>query len=441
MMNWQQLLSPQRLQSKTDLHDQSRSAFEQDYDRIIFSHPFRRLQDKTQVHPLPVEDFVHTRLTHSLEVSSVGRSLGKNVGEKIIERNPSLKENFSLFDFGAIVAAASLAHDLGNPPFGHAGEDAISDFFISHEKGKALKVFVNEREWEDLTHFEGNAQGFRLLNQKKYGLKLTTATLGAFTKYPCPSFFVERDKSKKSQKKFGFFNSELEVFTSVAEQLGLIKTNEGVWCRHPLTFLVEAADDVCYGIIDLEDGCRLGLVSYNEAEELMAAILKDQFKKEKVDKLVGLTEKLGVLRALTINKLVDECTSLFLDEEKNILEGKFDFALTDMISSKDALNAISKISREKIYRAKSVVEIEASGHAVLPGLLEEFVTLGQFLQKGKLSRKHENLFYLLPDEIQFELTQQKDNTYQMLRTVVDFVSGLTDRHALSLYRRVKGVSL
>ncbi len=273
-MTWPQLLSSHRLGQKQDAHDQSRSAFEQDYDRIIFSHPFRRLQDKTQVHPLPVEDFVHTRLTHSLEVSSVGRSLGKKVGEQILKRHPELNENFSLFDFGAIVAAASLAHDLGNPPFGHAGEDAISDFFLQHPKGQSLKPFVNENACADLTQFEGTAQGFRLLNQKQYGLKLTAATLGAFTKYPCPAFFPGREKSKKSQKKFGYFESEKEIFETVATQLGLTKINDHSWNRHPLAFLVEAADDICYGIIDLEDGCRLGLVSIEEAVELMAAILK-----------------------------------------------------------------------------------------------------------------------------------------------------------------------
>lgn len=439
-MNWLQLLSSHRLGQKQDTPDQSRSAFEQDYDRIIFSHPFRRLQDKTQVHPLPVEDFVHTRLTHSLEVSSVGRSLGKKVGEQILKRHPELQKEFSLFDFGAIVAAAALAHDLGNPPFGHAGEEALSDFFVHHPKGQAYKPFVSESQWQDLTHFEGNAQGFRLLNRKQYGLKLTAATLGAFTKYPCPAHFSERDKSKKSQKKFGFFESEKEIFSEVAHQLGLIRQNENAWSRHPLAFLVEAADDICYSIIDLEDGCRLGLISLDDTISLIAEVLKDQFKKDKVDRLIGLNEKLGVLRALTINKLVEECTALFLAEEQNILEGKFDQAITDVIPSKDALNKISKISVEKIYRARTVVEIEASGHAVLPGLLEEFVEAGLSFHKDA-SRKYKNLQLLLPEEIRWELKQTNDNTYQSLRLITDFVSGLTDRHALSLYGKIKGFRL
>ncbi|HWA33655.1 MAG TPA: dNTP triphosphohydrolase, partial [Cyclobacteriaceae bacterium] len=265
-MIWKTLLSANRPGQKNISSEPSRSAFEQDYDRIIFSHPFRRLQDKTQVHPLPEHDFVHTRLTHSLEVSSVGRSLGKRVGEVILQRHHELEKELSLFDFGAIVAAASLAHDLGNPPFGHAGEDALSDFFVNDP---SLKANVSEAEWSDLTKFEGNAQGFRILNQQEYGLKLTCATLGAFTKYPCPSLFPERNKSKKSQKKFGFFQSEQAIFSELASQLELMRAGSG-WVRHPLAFLVEAADDICYSIIDLEDGCRLGLVSFEDTVELLA---------------------------------------------------------------------------------------------------------------------------------------------------------------------------
>lgn len=440
MMNWRQLLSSQRLDMKPDSLEPSRSAFEQDYDRIIFSHPFRRLQDKTQVHPLPEHDFVHTRLTHSLEVSSVGRSLGKRVGEVILQRHPTLQPDFSLFDFGAIVAAASLAHDLGNPPFGHAGEDALSDFFQHQPQGLVFRDQVTEAEWTDLIKFEGNAQGFRLLNKKEFGLKLTTATLGAFTKYPCPAFFPERNKSHKSQKKFGFFQSEREAFEKAATQLELSRTSNGAWSRHPLAFLVEAADDICYSIIDLEDGCRLGLVSFEETVQMMAAILGSQFNAEKLKKHIGLNEKLGVLRALVIGKLVDECTAIFLEEEQNILNGKFDFALTDVCPSKAALEDITKISIEKIYRSRNVVEIEASGHEVLPGLLSEFITTGFHLINKNHSRKYSNLALLLPEQVRWSI-QQDPTPYAVLRHIIDFVSGLTDRHALSLFRKIRGVSL
>jgi dGTPase len=312
-MNWKTLLSAKRKGQKV-LRDgasvgaagvnaeSSRSAFEQDYDRIIFSHPFRRLQDKTQVHPLPEHDFVHTRLTHSLEVSSVGRSLGKRAGEIILQRHPALAREYSLFDFGAIVAAAALAHDLGNPPFGHAGEDAISDFFLHHPSGLDFTDRVTDAQWHDLIKFEGNAQGFRILDKAQYGLKLTYASLGAFTKYPCPAFLPGGNMKRKSQKKFGFFQSEHNAFKDVANDLELIPNDSAGWSRHPLAFLVEAADDICYSVIDLEDGCRLGLVSFDETVELLAGILRDKLDKNKLHAQGGLNQKLGILRAMAIGE-------------------------------------------------------------------------------------------------------------------------------------------
>jgi dGTPase len=438
-MIWQQLLSSQRTGQKPIAPDQSRSAFEQDYDRIIFSHPFRKLQDKTQVHPLPEHDFVHTRLTHSLEVSSVGRSLGKRVGEVILQRHPELKNNFSFFDFGAIVAAASLAHDLGNPPFGHAGEDAISDFFKDHP---TFQQSMSESEWKDLISFEGNAQGFRILNKGQYGLKLTYATLGAFTKYPCPSLFPDRDKSKKSQKKFGFFQTEKEIFQNVAGELQLQKNSEIHWGRHPLAFLVEAADDICYSIIDLEDGCSLGLVSYDDARNLFEGVIgKSKSKLGKLDQLNSLQEKTGYLRALAIGDLMEECSSLFLDHEQQILQGTFEQALADGCPSKKGLKEIIHVSGDKIYRARKVVEIEAAGHEILPGLLNEFILAGMALSDTKPSRKYSNLSKLLSSETQAAIRVAPGNHYLMLRHIIDFISGLTDRHALSLYRKIKGISL
>ena len=437
-MNWKTLLSSQRSgQKQSSSSEPSRSAFEQDYDRIIFSHPFRKLQDKTQVHPLPEHDFVHTRLTHSLEVSSVGRSLGKRVGEVIIQRHPELAKDFSLFDFGAVVAAASLTHDLGNPPFGHAGEDAISDFFAQSKTGLSLKDKMSEAEWTDLTKFEGNAQGFRILNKNQYGLKLTFATLGAFTKYPCPAYFPQRDKLKRSQKKFGFFQSEKAMFNEVAAALELPKVAQDAYERHPLTYLVEAADDICYSIIDLEDGCSLGLISYEEAKTLFENVItKNKSKLGKLDQLNSKAEKIGFLRALAIGDLMDECSTLFLDSEKEILEGRFNKALADLCTSKDALKTIIDVSVEKIYRSRNVVEIEASGHQVLPGLMEEFLTAGIHLYENKKSRKYENLMLLFPEDIRLNIKQAADY-YSAARYVVDFVSGLTDRYAISLYKKIK----
>ncbi|HEX6889409.1 MAG TPA: dNTP triphosphohydrolase, partial [Chryseolinea sp.] len=373
--------------------------------------------------------------------SSVGRSLGRRVGEVIIQRHGSLKEEHSLFDFGAIVAAASLAHDLGNPPFGHAGEDAISDFFSSHHQGLSFKDKVSEAEWADLVKFEGNAQGFRILNKNQYGLKLTFATLGAFTKYPCPSHFPTRDRSRRSQKKFGFFQSEKESFKEVVQQLGLNHVSDYASGRHPLAFLVEAADDICYSIIDLEDGCNLGLVSYEQAKSLFEGVItKGRSKLGKLDQLTNQQEKIGFLRALAIGDLMDECSSSFLEHEEAILDGTFDVALADHCPSKQGLKEIIKISVEKIYRARQVVEIEAAGHEVLPGLLEEFTTAGFNLMINSSSRKYQNLQQLLPVDIRIAI-QSNPTVYNMLRNVLDFVSGLTDRHALSLYRKIKGISI
>jgi len=444
-MNWESLLSPRRQRQSSQSIESSRSSFEQDFDRIIFSHPFRRLQDKTQVHPLPEHDFVHTRLTHSLEVSSVGRSLGRKAGEVIIQRNKKLEEKITPYDFGAITAAASLAHDLGNPPFGHAGEDALGDFFKETEYGNEFRAKVSATEAVDLLKFEGNAQGFRILNSNSFGLRLTNATLGAFTKYPCGSSAKKSEQKRKSQKKFGYFQTEAKSFAEVATTLGLQDIGTGTWLRHPLAFLVEAADDICYNVIDLEDGCRLGLISFADTVELLAGVIKEDFDPNKLTKIKGQNEKLGVLRAMAIRKLVDECTEIFIDQERNILDGSFDEALTDHCPSKDVLGRISAASVEKIYRSRNVLEIEASGHEILPGILNEFLKAGELIfekQRGLkvLSRKYQNIALLLPAEFREEITQS-ESLYIVARHILDFISGLTDKHALNLYRKIKGISL
>lgn len=443
-MQWEKLLSTTRSGKKNNPAEVSRSAFEQDYDRVIFSHPFRRLQDKTQVHPLPELDFVHTRLTHSLEVSSVSRSLGRKAGEVIVQRHPKLQSGFSMFDFGAVTAAAALAHDLGNPPFGHAGESALADYFGENPIGQKLHEKVSAAEWQDLLRFEGNAQGFRLLHSND-GLRLTFATLGAFTKYPCSSS-NSPVKGRKSQKKFGFFQTEKSFFAEVAGDLGLARINEHCWCRHPLAFLVEAADDICYSVIDLEDGCRLGLISYTDTVDLLAPILGDLYKKDKLEKLSGQNERVGVLRAMAIGQLVEQCAEIFVEHEEEILQGTFDSALTDKTSSGPALDLISRTSVDTIYRSRQVVEIEASGHEVLPGLLHEFITAGQYVIEKRdgvihqIPRKYLNTSLLFPAEIQIGISKSA-SYYDMLRIILDFISGLTDKHALSLYRKMRGIGI
>jgi dGTPase len=446
MMNWEQLLKPGRFELKDkqiSSSDKSRSEFERDYDRIIFSAPFRNLQDKTQVFPLPEHDFVHTRLTHSLEVSSVGRSLGKIVGEYLLEKYPALQQQgVTSADLGAIVAAAALTHDIGNPPFGHSGEDAISDFFKFHKEGKMWKSHLTPEQWEDMVKFEGNAQGFRMLTAKNHGLKISFATLAAFTKYPRPALLEQVDKTRRSQKKFGFFIDQAEHYTLLAEELGLTPTGEKSWVRHPLAFLVEAADDICYSIIDLEDGCTLGLVTLEESIRLLANILKDQFSAEKLEEYKTTSQKLAILRAMAINKLVREASEAFIEKEGEILAGTFDQALTDYIPSAKALKEISKISVQKIYRSKPVLEKEAAGFQVLEGLLIVFskALYHKFYQPDQYSGQDKSILRLLPEDFDLEEFGRND-AYALLRALIDFISGMTDKYALSLYRKVKGIAL
>ncbi|MEL6558402.1 MAG: deoxyguanosinetriphosphate triphosphohydrolase [Bacteroidota bacterium] len=445
-MKWESLLNPYRIgedSSVSKLGDKLRSEFERDYDRLIFSHPFRRLQDKTQVFPIPEHDFVHNRLTHSLEVSSVGRSLGKSVGAKVLEQHSELKELFTPFDFGSITAAASLAHDLGNPPFGHSGEESISSFFKSNEVSTLFRPLMNEQEWADLTNFEGNAQGFRILNNPyERGLNLTLATLAAFTKYPHGSKLDQKIEGRKSQKKYGYFQNELAAFNEVATATGLIKLNEESYCRHPLVFLVEAADDICYHIIDLEDGCRLGLVHYETVKNLLAEILGERFDEEKLNKIHGENEKISLLRALCINKLINESTDVFMKFEDDILSGEFDTDLISEVQSKDTLKAISKMSIEKLYRSRVVLEKEAGGFEVLENLLNSFSfsVYFKFHQPDGYNGKYKSIFRLLPENIQHYINQDV-TFYQRMLYITDYISGITDRHAVSLFKRIKGISL
>lgn len=441
-MDWSSLLSNHRRGKAPARHDQSRSAFDQDYDRIIFSHPFRRLQDKTQVHPLPDDDFVHTRLTHSLEVSSVGRSLGKSVGKVLLERHRQKLSEFSIHDLGAIVGAAALCHDIGNPPFGHSGEKAISEFYCYGE-GKIIRQHVTEAQWKDLLSFEGNAQGFRLLNKNSYqGLQLTAATLAAFTKYPRPSVLEDPDPRRRSQKKYGYFQAEKMIIGEVAEECGLLSVGENVWVRHPLAFLVEAADDICYHLIDLEDGCRLGLISFDETRELFRTLLGERYNDQKLSRIPSREEKIGALRALAIGKLIEECTECFLDHEQDLLSGSFDTALTDEIYSTGILQEIIDVSVKKIYRSQQVLGTEVAGFEVLPGLLQAFGHAA-ISNNGSSSGTagHRIHIRLMPEDIRRELEEAGSDHYQLLMVVNDFVSGLTDTHAISLFRKIKGISL
>ena len=444
-MDWRKLLRPQYLDAdKRGQVDINRSEFERDFDRIVFSAPFRNLQDKTQVFPLPEDDFVHTRLTHSLEVSSVGRSLGKSSGEFLLNKYPHLSEiAITPGDIGAIVAAAALAHDIGNPPFGHAGEEAISDFFRLHAFGKVWQELLTDEQWADMINFEGNAQGFRMLVDRSNGLKISSATLAAFIKYPRSSSDASRERSRKSQKKYGFFCDQSGQFKHLTEELGMMPLREKAWVRHPLAFLVEAADDICYSIIDLEDGCTLGLVPLEESIQLLAAILGDRFSPEKVAAIKSPAQKLAVLRALAINQLIGETVDAFTANEEKMLSGEFDRALTDIIPSSPVLDRISALSVTKIYRSKPVLEKEAAGFQVLEGLLEVFskALYHQFFKPESFSGKDKSILRLLPEAFLLDDPDPASQPYALLRNLVDWISGMTDKYALSLYRRVKGISL
>ena len=447
-MDWEKLLTDSRLGEKTQpkqkLQD-GRSEFQKDFDRIVFSPAFRRLQDKTQVFPLPESDFVHTRLTHSLEVSCVGRSLGNLVGETIVKRNPELSNRFTKFHFGEIVAAACLSHDIGNPPFGHSGEDAIAEYFRSGNGQKFKSNIKDEKKWTDLTKYEGNAQGFRIISKLqnpkvKGGLNLTYSTLAAVTKYPRESYITNRNLSlNKVYRKYGFFQAEKDIFKEVASETGLdvVKSQKNYWwCRHPLAFLVEAADDICYRVMDLEDGFRLGLISFKETEELLRPLVSRQVLRNYRDK--NEKDRIGYLRAIAINELVNELAKVFLDEEKIILNGKFGDELITEIKRADALRRIKDLSFTKIYKSRSVVEREVAGYEVLGGLLDTFIDSYNEAYEKSISSKNKSVFALLPKRIGENIP---DDLYLRLLRIIDFVSGMTDSFAVSLFRKIKGISL
>ncbi len=436
-MNWEQLLSlrrqgdtSKRLRSE---QDDTRLGFEVDYDRIIFSAAFRSLQDKTQVIPLSKTDFVHTRLTHSLEVSVVGRSIGRLVGKKIIEKYPHLSaiHGFQANDFGAIVAAASLAHDIGNPPFGHSGEKAIGEYF-SIGKGQQYKDQLSAKEWQDLIDFEGNANGFSVLTASRPGieggLRISYATLGAFMKYPKESL-PKKPTKNIADKKYGFFQTDKVFFQEVAGELGMIPNNDGKdigYERHPLAYLVEAADDICYTIIDFEDGINLGLVSEDFALEYLIKLVKDTIGTSKYKTLITKEDRISYLRALAIGNLINDAVSVFIENEEAILQGRFPYALMDKSKYKAQMDDIIKLSVKNIYQSREVVEKELTGYQIINMLLDKFITAFNNNYEGKATNYDKLLLQLLPEKFHAE----KVNLYDRLLHVCHFVSMLTDGNAL-----------
>ena len=443
-MNWEQLLSLKRFGDTEKRfranQDETRLGFDVDFDRIIFSSAFRSLQDKTQVIPLSETDFVHTRLTHSLEVSVVGRSIGRRVGKVLLDRHPNLVDlGYTFNDFGAIVATASVAHDIGNPPFGHSGEKAIGEYFKTGN-GAKYKDQLTDKEYQDLIDFEGNANGFKILTESREGvsggLRLSYATLGAFMKYPKESL-PKKPTKHIVDKKYGVFQSEKDKFIDVAQELGLMQkstTKDLSFYRHPLAYLVEAADDICYTIIDFEDGINLGLIDEDFALEFMIKLVKNTIDTKKYHSLQHKKDRVSYLRALAIGVLVNEAVDIFLENEEIILKGEFDKGLLDRCTYEAQINDILKISVDKIYKSKDVVEKEVAGYKIIADILDVFVNALNNTHVGSSSNYDKLILNLLPEEYNI----QTEDLYHRIMSVCSYVSRMSDSYAIRLHKKING---
>ena len=440
MMEWSKLLSGKRL-GVEHYHERKheRTNFQRDYDRLIFSSPFRRLQNKTQVFPLPGSIFVHNRLTHSLEVSCVGRSLGKNVSSRLIQKYGET-EAVNLSEIDSIVSAACLAHDMGNPPFGHSGERAISAYFADG-KGNHFKQKVCDEggRWEDFLYFEGNANAMRLLTHKFKGRRdggfaLTYSTLASVVKYPFASTYAE------TKKKFGFFQTEEETYLRIVDELGIPKldVDTDTYARYPLVYLVEAADDICYQIMDIEDAHKLRLLTKNEVFDLFLGF----FEGKRLDDIRhtmlmvnDTNEQISYLRSCIIGLLVDECTQEFLDNEDRFLEGTYGKPLIEGISevARKAYKRCSKVAYEKIYVSRDVVDIELAGYHIFGYLLETIID-------AMMNPEH-SYSKLLLSRVPEQYDVYAPTTYGKIQCALDYISGMTDVYALDLYRKITGQSL
>ncbi|PLY14852.1 MAG: deoxyguanosinetriphosphate triphosphohydrolase [Sedimenticola sp.] len=449
-MQWPKLLSRKRLGSNEDPSGSTvRTDFQRDFDRIVFCSAFRRMQDKTQVFPLSGIDYIRTRLTHSLEASSIGRSLGTLVGEQIISRHRL--EDFEASDFGDICAAACLAHDIGNPPFGHSGEDAFRHWAMTAEYGQRRVDVLHGSEKEDFLSFEGNAQGFRILTRlqnaaNQGGLQLTCATLAAFTKYPRESWLGGSRFDGVSAKKQGFFAADRDLFEEVAETTGMLRREpmRAIWHRHPLSFLVEAADDISYRVIDIEDGFRLGYLSLDEVLALFLPMLSSAGRQqERISRIRDDKGKVEFLRAKVINEAISQAMSCFLDNEQAILEGRFDQPLLSQIPKKAEMDRLIEVAVARIYNAPEVVEIQTAGFQVIGELLERFIqVLDDIADQGeKANARSRMMSRLIPEQFIGADRVPSNDLYTRLLLLTDFVSGMTDSYAVSLYKKLTGISL
>lgn len=443
-MHWEQLLSDRRLGAEPSERKQTshlaRSDFERDYDRLIFSPPFRRMQNKTQVFPLPGNIFVHNRLTHSLEVSCLGRSLGNMVGDCLEGRHSKFREVPFRSGLSAIVSAACLAHDMGNPPFGHSGERAISAYF-KEGNGVRWRAEVEDEggRWEDFLFFEGNANAFRLLThqfegRRAGGFALTYSTVASIVKYPYSSLLAGK------KNKFGFFATEEDTMREVGDELGLIRLSDAPlsYVRHPLVYLVEAADDICYQIMDIEDACKLHILSFDEAEMHLMDFFSEVDKADiqQVSRTIGdANERLGYLRAKVINLLVEEVASIFLDEERAILDGHFLGTLIQHLSSRSrsAYEACSHTAYTRIYSAHDVVDVELAGHRIFSSLLDHLI-------EAQVHPEHSYSRTLL-SRVSSQYDTSRPTLYGKIQCALDYISGMTDIYALNFYRTITGMNL
>lgn len=444
MMNWKQLISNKRLgqESRHAIRHDDRSEFKRDYDRLIFSAPFRRMQNKTQVFPLPGSIFVHNRLTHSLEVASVGMSLGNDVAHCVMKTRPELSD--TLFtQIGTIVSTACLAHDMGNPPFGHSGEKAIQTFF-TEGKGAYLKDRLSPEMWNDITHFEGNANAFRLLahrfkGRRDGGFVMTYTTLASIVKYPFASALAE-----KGHGKFGFFCTEADIFRRIADDLGIIRKSADScpdeYARHPLVYLVEAADDICYEIMDIEDAHKLKIVTYEETKRLFLDFFDEMgqnhiMQRINDEEITDDNEKVIYMRACVINALERACVDAFMRHEDEIMRGEFSGSLIDSIDDRlvKAYRNCTELSKKKIYKSKPVLDVELSGFKIMDSLMEVMteaaVNPQRFYSRQLISRVSSQYDISAPD------------LETRIMAVIDYISGMTDVYALDIYQKINGISL
>ncbi len=441
---WRRLLSARRPGAEEPAGGEAyRTDFQRDYDRIVFSSAFRRLQDKTQVFPLAESDYVRTRLTHSIEASCVGRTLGTRVGETLVQRHDL--GGITPADVGAIVAAACLAHDIGNPPFGHTGEDAIRHWFATSALGHSLVAELDPQQREDFLRFEGNAQGFRVITRlqtpsNRGGLQLTAAVLGAFTKYPRRSH-ITGPPAGVGTKKHGFFAAEEPWFAEVAEATGLEPVSDGVWQRHPLAWLVEAADDITYQIVDLEDGFRQGHVPFETARDLLLAVADDSRTRSRLAGIGDGKGQIEYLRAKAINTLAGAAAERFLAHEEAIVAGGFETDLIGGIPQAEAFRAICVLSQRQIYTARPVVEVEAAGFEVLGGLLALYMEAVAEAAGDHPSTRSRTLLHLIPDQFLGAGRLPDPDPYTRLLQVTDYVGGMTDTYAVATFKKLRGISL